>query len=624
MNDPTTKPNKTILILSLAVALFILWRILVIGMSEYYVDKALYGDTGAIGSALSWNEDHPKAQYLEARQILKSDPEKAEALLTASLLENPTDTGAMQAMAELQFANGNKELANKFMLESTRLAPANKLTRIDAGFFWARTGQWDKAIENWRQALTTSPELGKQIYPVLMQIAENKESLILLKPLIENPPEWWDKFTEYLAKNAKNLDTVATVASLRKQSNVPLSEDERQNLVQRLMKDGQWPRAYIAWANGLDNKQIKYLGSIYDGAFKMEASNHGFGWHISKVKGVSIRKQRSYGSSDDKALLLTFDGKEMVFKHLFQPLYLTVGEHEFTANLKTDRLSSRGGLKWFIRCAGDEKIILGEGPRMLGSSEWRQLKFKFKVPDSKECRNGQILRLESTGQRTYDHILEGDIWFDRLTIRAVPKPATPLTTEQKAAKEKAAQKKAAKEKAAREQAAREKAAKEKAAREQATREKAAKEKAAREQAAREKAAREKRDPGEKFVKEIPAKAPVQISDAQVRELIATYSAAYETGNIDQMTALFTNEVKTDAGVGIEIIKNDYSKLFDNSIERRIKILSVTLDAKVQVRKNEADEWKNYSGKMTLKITRTDKDLLISGLSHSVSLDKQSE
>ncbi|MCK5360888.1 MAG: hypothetical protein KAJ95_09700, partial [Gammaproteobacteria bacterium] len=198
MNDPSIKPNRTILILSLIAILFILWRVLVIGMSEYYVSKALDGDTDAISSALSWNANHPKAQYLQARQILSTDPEKAENLLTTSLQSNPTDTSALQAMAELQLAKGNRELSNKFMLESTRLAPANRHIRIDAGFFWAKTGQWDMAIENWQQALTTSPGLGNEIYPVLMQLAENEESLILLKPLIENPPEWWDNFSEYL------------------------------------------------------------------------------------------------------------------------------------------------------------------------------------------------------------------------------------------------------------------------------------------------------------------------------------------------------------------------------------------------------------------------------------------
>ena len=96
MNDSTTKPNKTKLILSLGVMLFVFWRILVIGMSEYYVDKALNGDEAAISSALSWNSNHPKAQYLRASQILSSDPEQAEMLLTASLLKNPTDVDAMQ------------------------------------------------------------------------------------------------------------------------------------------------------------------------------------------------------------------------------------------------------------------------------------------------------------------------------------------------------------------------------------------------------------------------------------------------------------------------------------------------------------------------------------------------
>lgn len=436
MDTQKSRPNKFLLLLTLGVILFILWRVLIIGMSEYYVIKAENGDVGAIRNALSWNANHPKAQYLEARQQSRSDPFNAEKLLTASLLENPTDVDALQARAELQYAYGNKDLANTLMLESTRLAPANKFVRLDAGRFWARTGQWDKAIESWRQALTTSPQLGEEVFPILMQLAEGKETLDLLEPLIENPPEWWDKFVEYLAENTKSLDTVATVAALRIKSGVPFSADERKFVVRRLMKDGKWPRAYIAWVNGLDSTQIRYLGSIYDGNFELEPSNEGFGWYITKNKAVSIRKQRTYGGDGEKALQLTFNGQEMIYKHMYQPLYLTIGEHEFRANLKTDRLKTRGGLKWVVRCAGDQKIVLGESARLLGSSEWREVTFRFKVPNSKECGIGQILRLESTGQRPYDHKLEGDIWFSQLGIRPVRQAPVAAKTVKKSKKRK--------------------------------------------------------------------------------------------------------------------------------------------------------------------------------------------
>jgi len=438
MDTQELRPTKFLLLLALGAILLILWRVLVIGISEYYVIKAENGDVGAIRKALSWNANHPKAQYLQARQLSSSDPFTAEKLLTTSILKNPTDVDALQARAELQHAYGNKDLANSLMLESTRLAPANKFVRLDAGRFWARTGQWDKAIESWRQALNTSPQLGKEVFPILMQLAEGKETLDLLKPLIENPPDWWDNFVEYLTKNTKNLDTVATVAAMRIKSNVPFSADERKFVVRRLMKDGKWPRAYIAWVNGLDSTQIRYLGSVYDGNFELEPSNEGFGWYITKNKtldkAVTIRKQRTYGGDGEKALQLTFSGQEIIYRHMYQPLYLTIGEHEFRANLKTDRLKTRGGLKWVVRCAGDQKTVLGESARLLGSSEWREVKFRFQVPNSKECGIGQILRLESTGERPFDHKLEGDIWFSRLGIRPIRQATAAAVTEKKSKK----------------------------------------------------------------------------------------------------------------------------------------------------------------------------------------------
>ena len=170
MNAPVTKPNKIILILALGLILFITWRVLVIGMSEYYVEKVLSGDTGAIKSALQWNANHPRAQYLQALQLIESDPARAEELLRSSILSNPTDPLAMQVMAELKLAAGDQQTANKLIVESSRLAPADTTVRTQAGAYWARTGQWEQAIAEWRDALTTSPSLGSQIFPVLLQL----------------------------------------------------------------------------------------------------------------------------------------------------------------------------------------------------------------------------------------------------------------------------------------------------------------------------------------------------------------------------------------------------------------------------------------------------------------------
>jgi hypothetical protein len=305
------------------------------------------------------------------------------------------------------------------MDQATRLMPAHKTLRRYAARYWALRERWDKALENWRAALTTDPSLGKEIFPVLLTVAEIEAARPLLKSLIQDPPVWWDRFFEYLAKKAIDPETLIAVATMRHLSDVPLSENERKYLVRRLKQEGQWPEAYLVWINGLTDEQRRYLGGIYDGGFELEPANEGFGWYFPDMKSLVVNRQHAYGIQGKKALHLIFKNREMRFQHLYQPLFLAPGNHAFRASVRTDRLQARGGLRWVLRCAGDTDIVLGESNRLLGSGEWRTITFRFAVPESSQC-SGQLLRLESTGQTSYDHKLKGEIWFDRLAIRSVP------------------------------------------------------------------------------------------------------------------------------------------------------------------------------------------------------------
>lgn len=125
----------------------------------------------------------------------------------------------------------------------------------------------------------------------------------------------------------------------------------------------------------------------------------------------------------------------------------------------------------------------------------------------------------------------------------------------------------------------------------------------------------------------------RMANDKVEYLIAQYIAAYDSGNLDQMTRLFTDNVKTDDGIGIAIIKRDYSNLFLNTAERQITVQNVRkvitgerranihFDASVRVRNSKSSGWKYFSGGMQLEITDSKNGLQISGLSHSITQDE---
>jgi hypothetical protein len=116
-------------------------------------------------------------------------------------------------------------------------------------------------------------------------------------------------------------------------------------------------------------------------------------------------------------------------------------------------------------------------------------------------------------------------------------------------------------------------------------------------------------------------------------LIARYITAYDSGNLNKMTELFTNNVRTKAGIGIDIVRNDYFKLFRDTAERSIVIKNIQsgtpngnetiihFQTYVQVRSTPSSKWKYYSGKMQFTLTAMDKGLKVSSLSHNITQDK---
>lgn len=391
------------------------WQILSLRISEYYQRQAEYGDSEAAFQALAWRSDNPRALYLAARELMEKAPARARELLGRAIAENPADGRHLALMARLQADQGAMVQADELIRQAVLREPANKQIRLETARYWVQRGQLQQALQNWDVALLLDPGLGKQIYPLMLSLAQQPEGRKLLEPFIQSPPLWWEGFFSYLTEHAGQLEVPVAVASMRHASSVPLSREERRLLVARLQKEQQWAEAYLVWVNGLTPGERRYLGNVFDGGFELPPSEEGFGWHFPNLRGVLARRRQTYGMEGERALQLIFKGEQVVFRHLQQWLFLSQGMHEFAAMARVDRLHTRGGLKWRVRCADDPETVLGESSALVGASDWGLLQFRFQVPEGAACQ-GQMLRLESVGESGYDHKLDGEVWFDSLAI----------------------------------------------------------------------------------------------------------------------------------------------------------------------------------------------------------------
>lgn len=401
-------------LLILLVAALLVWRIGSTGISSHYVERLKAGDEDASGKALAWNGRQPEALY---RQAVAPNQQRTEAtadLLTRANGENPADPRPMIAMAELAQAQGDQARAEALVETAVKLVPTDPWVQKRAANYWSARGDLQRAMRHWSLAMETDRNSRRALFQIFLKLAEDPRTRPAFKQFAVSPPTWWEAFFEEAAKTASDAETVRGLYALRRESSrTPITQSERQAYVARLAKDGIAAEAYVHWINGLSREQRAKLGLIFDGGFELDPDNWGFDWQVRSTPSALVYRAHTYGIDGETALHLLFDNHKGRFENVSQALFLDPGPYRLAGRVRTDSLETHGGLKWLVRCLLPKKEDLGESERFLGSNEWREFRFELEVPASCVL---QEIRLVSAGQRTFEHKITGDAWFDRLSI----------------------------------------------------------------------------------------------------------------------------------------------------------------------------------------------------------------
>lgn len=392
----------------LGVCVFLAWHILALGIAEYYAEKDP-------GKALVWDAQHPVALRNQAARVLESAPDQANRLLQQALRQNPADARAYVMLAWLREQAGKTESARQLIERASILGPRQWLVQMDIAAFWARQQRLDLAVQGWNIALQMRGGLAKELFPMLLKIAEHPDLRQALLPLARTAPPWWSGFFVYAARNASQLETLRVLYPAQQKED--LTAQERQAFLTRLQQEGQWEEAYFTWLNALDKTSLQALGNLFNGRFELPLSNEGFGWRFSQPRGVEIKTASTYGMEGEQALQIAFFGQRVRFQHLSQPLLLAPGAYELTGKVRLDNLETAKGLQWKVYCLAPIQQEVAASGRFVGASLWRPFDLYFEVP--KENCTVQLLRLELLGRAPADFEVQGSAWFDALAIERV-------------------------------------------------------------------------------------------------------------------------------------------------------------------------------------------------------------
>lgn len=394
----------------LLVAGILAWRVLVTNLADDYAGQET--PEAAVG-ALRWRGDQPAALYQRGVALRASEPAEAERLLRAAAWANPTDALVYLALAEAWVKAGRSAAAVRLVEIADVLGPLRSPALARSAEFWLGQERPDRALARWRMLLRTRPETAASLFPLLLRLAENPVTQPLLQPLLADPPEWWDRFFAHAAAKATQPKTVVFLYQNRNRRGALPGADEQRAYLERLWKENRWLDAYLAWLNGLDERQTQALGNVYNGSFEEPVTHAGFDWRLSSPRGATVETIETYGAQGGKALHISFNGERVRFQHVLQYLFLDAGRYRLQGRGRPDGLQTERGLRWRVRCVGATPF-LAESEPFVGSDDWRSFAVDFTIPDQ-GCP-AQLLRLELDGRVELEFEVQGDAWFDDLAI----------------------------------------------------------------------------------------------------------------------------------------------------------------------------------------------------------------
>lgn len=387
------------------------WRILIVGLSDYYAEP---GTPQAAEAALCWRPNHPAALYQLGQALIGTDPSRAGPLLQDSIRGDPTNALAYLALADLWAAADRLPAAISLAEIGDLLGPMRIPALARSASFWFDHGRPDRALERWSALLRNRPASAAELFPKLLAFADDPTTRPLLQPLLDQPPDWWERFFTHAAAQAPRVETVIFLYQARNRDQALPSAAEQRVYLNRLWKEGRWREAYLAWLGGLDEPGRQGLGHLYNGGFDLPITGIGFDWQIAPLPGVTVETLATYGTRGRPALHLAFDGRPTRFRNVLQPLFLDPGRYRLAGRVRPDGLAPADGLRWTVGCHWPEPTPMATSEPFSGKDDWQTFGLDFTVPTT-GCPI-QVLRLEQLERVGSSPDRQGGLWFDDLTI----------------------------------------------------------------------------------------------------------------------------------------------------------------------------------------------------------------
>lgn len=401
------------------VAAFLLWRIVVMNVAEFY---AANNDPKMV----SWNASHPKSLRIASNRLVEKNLPEARKLLQRSAFLNPANGQTLAALALVWQQEGNLTLAKQAARFAGLITPKNAATQYALGSFYFSAEEPILALKHWSVAIDGDPSYIKELFPIMLQVMESRAFKVKAVEAVKNADKWWPRFFVHAMNNTTDSDVLKGLYFARA---AKVDQATRKLYLDYLIRIGSHVDAYFIWLNGLPQDDLSALGNVFDGGFELVPTNEGFGWRVANDNSVMATFEAVYGQVGSKALHVTF--LEGIHRRVLASQYLMLdpGSYRLSGKSRLESLSAGKGIFWSIQCL-DVKLNkpVASTDHFTGTDVWQNFEIDFSLP-TENCPIQQ-LRLEADGSVNDNYSdYAGSAWFDALEILKLEPVSLPESTQ---------------------------------------------------------------------------------------------------------------------------------------------------------------------------------------------------
>jgi carbohydrate binding protein with CBM4/9 domain/tetratricopeptide repeat protein len=341
------------------------------------------------------------------------DLEESARYLGKAIERDPLEQEYWLQLAKILQKMGDSALSQQASENAIRVFPTAYQGRWMAANLLLQQGDLEKAFPHLSYLLAHYPNQSSPVYEVLEKAVGDSD--IVLEKIVPRDPASFGQYLSYLYEKG---DREAARKAWVKRLSFGFQADRTETVryIEFLISQGEFQEAFRAWRARFQEEGLSLSEGdvITNGDFgKDKILGGGFDWEIENVSGTKVSFDPSNTFEGKRSLKIVFTGKENVdFRHIYQFVPLKPDtEYVLSANMKTESLTTKSGLKIEILGAGE--AFQKSSETLTGDNEWKKLIISFRTPASLQ---GGVVRVRREKTDKFDRYISGTVWIDHVSL----------------------------------------------------------------------------------------------------------------------------------------------------------------------------------------------------------------